>query len=591
MQTGWHALWAALNLSDVYVWKNLGGYWGDSAEWAPLTHTWSLGIEEQFYLVFPAALLWLARRQPGRVVLGLTAALGVSFGLCLAGTWQPSLATATFYLLPTRGWELLLGAVLAAHFNPLSSPAAPATPKMAPGWRREAAGWLGLALIVAGFLAVNERMAFPGLAALVPTVGTALLLFSISQGESRVSRILSTPVMTGIGKLSYSLYLWHWPLIILGRTQAEMRGFSPLAGAAAGGAVGCLLACGAYVWVERPLRLRQRDEHPQPAAGRAAWQLKVTAAGFAAVMLASVSLAMHTGRPPTAAPFDTVSFHGELYDVVRQADVPENRGARYHDVHFPTVPPRAKDIWRSGGIRHEYGGKRPQVVVVGSSHALMYGRLIDDICRGMGLSVAFLCADSTPAFFVSWPTAGLPTEETAREFDATRKKWLQEWRPEALIVVDKWDQWEPHGSGFIRKVRTFLKEVTPLAGRVLWVTQPPVIQGGAMINVRDLAVSRMRFQGQLPRLEVDALDRFRQYTVATARSAAAEFPNVSLLRVDDLFYDKAQGSARYADGRTFYYADDDHLSDQGVELVRPLFQTALAEAHANASGKVVSASK
>ncbi|MGV3660178.1 MAG: acyltransferase family protein [Prosthecobacter sp.] len=571
MQTGWHALWAVMNLSNVYIWKNLGGYWGDSAEWAPLTHTWSLGIEEQFYLLFPAALLWLTRRQPRRMVAWLTGALLVSFSLCLIGTWHAPLAT--FYLLPTRGWELLLGAVLAACFNPLASSASPRPAfKMAPQLR-EAGAWLGLALIVGGFLGVNETMAFPGLVALAPTVGTALLLLSIVAGETRVSRLLSTPVMAVTGKLSYSLYLWHWPLIIMGRTQAEIHGFSPLAGAAAGGALGCALACAAYVWVECPLR--------QPGAGRT-WRLKVVTAGFAAVLLGSAFLTTRSARTETAAHFDLVTFHGELYDVVRPAEGVENRGTRYHDVHFPPVPPRAKDIWRTGGIRHEHGAARPQVVVLGSSHALMYARLIDDICRGMGLTVAFLCADSTPAFFVSWPTPGLPTPEAAREFDAARKRWLQEWRPEAVIIVDKWDQWEPHGSGFVRKVRTFLKEVTPLAGRVLWVTQPPVIQGGAQLNMRDLAISRMRSPGHLPRLEADALQKFRQYTVTVAETLAATFPNVSVLRADRLF-DGGDGTARYAEGRAFYYADDDHLSDQGTEVARSLFHAALTEAHASAN--------
>lgn len=118
-QTGRHGLWTLFNLSNIYVWRNLGGYWGDAAEWAPLTHTWSLGIEEQFYLLFPGTLLLLARFQPSRVRFWLMVATALSFGICLYGTH--SHPVATFYLLPTRVWELLFGAVLATHGATLCS--------------------------------------------------------------------------------------------------------------------------------------------------------------------------------------------------------------------------------------------------------------------------------------------------------------------------------------------------------------------------------------------------------------------------------------------------------------------------------------
>lgn len=117
IQAGYHGLWTLFNLSDIYIWRNLGGCWGDAVEWAPLTHTWSLGIEKQFYLFFPGSLLLLARFQPSRLSSWLAVATALSFGICLYGT--RSHPTATFYLLPTRVWELLLGAVLAAYRTPL----------------------------------------------------------------------------------------------------------------------------------------------------------------------------------------------------------------------------------------------------------------------------------------------------------------------------------------------------------------------------------------------------------------------------------------------------------------------------------------
>jgi len=86
VQAGHHGLWTILNLSNIYIWRNLGGYWGDAAEWAPLLHTWSLAVEEQFYLFFPGFLLLLARVQRTRVLAWLVAATVLSLGLWLYGS-------------------------------------------------------------------------------------------------------------------------------------------------------------------------------------------------------------------------------------------------------------------------------------------------------------------------------------------------------------------------------------------------------------------------------------------------------------------------------------------------------------------------
>ena len=158
-QTGRHGIWTLFNLSNLYVWRNLGGYWGDNAESAPLTHTWSLGIEEQFYLFFPGCLLMLARYQSRRVLFWLTSGTIFSFALCTYCTYvHPA---AAFYLLPMRVWELLFGAVLAANRSPLADKKGQ-TEVLLGAKSREALGWSGLGMIGIGFIGIDGGNPFPG---------------------------------------------------------------------------------------------------------------------------------------------------------------------------------------------------------------------------------------------------------------------------------------------------------------------------------------------------------------------------------------------------------------------------------------------
>ena len=565
IQTAKHGLWTLFNFSNIYVWKNLGGYWGDGAEWAPLTHTWSLGIEEQFYMVFPLLLVVMMRRAPGRLLFWLSFVTLLSFGLCLAGTYLQPLAT--FYLLPTRGWEMALGAAVAAWQT------TPGAQKELSGGNRSLVAWTGVMLILVGFLIAKEGIAFPGFVALAPTAGTALLIMAIADGETWISRMLSTAPMVKIGKVSYSLYLWHWPLITMGKVQAEIHGYSVQTGALIGGIIGILLGLAAYAWIEQPLRQRGEGRHRR---------LVIIGTSFAAVAITSQVLAVSLRSQEASSHFDPIAFRGQLYDTGIAPAGQQAKGARYYDVEFPAVPTREDHVWKQGGIIHPFSGQKPQVVVLGSSHALMYAAMIDEICQRKKLSVAFLCADSTPAFFETKTPRPFSEAKEALEFDETRKKWLKDWHPEALIVIDRWDLWAERPPAFDQHLNAFLKEVTPLADRVLLVTQVPAMRGGDSVNLREVVLSQIKAKGTLPPMQPNNLESFRIQTAASIEAAADQFPNLTVVRADRLFY-QSDRSVKYAEGRSFFYADDDHLADSGAERARPLFEAAIDQAHSRAS--------
>lgn len=200
------AIAAVTFVSNVYFWRT-SGYFEQAAELKPLLHTWSLAIEAQFYIAFPILLLAL-RRYGHRVLLtGLIVALVVS--LLVAQGLVTRKPVAAFFSLPTRAWELALGAVLAVLLeNKASRWAAPAKP--------DALAFLGLGLIAISVVAFNARTAVPGFPALIPTMGAGLVI--LAGRDSRiVSRLLTWKPLLILGLASYSAYLWHHPLLAFGR--------------------------------------------------------------------------------------------------------------------------------------------------------------------------------------------------------------------------------------------------------------------------------------------------------------------------------------------------------------------------------------
>ncbi|MDB4979356.1 MAG: hypothetical protein JWM82_108 [Myxococcales bacterium] len=192
---------ANLSASNFYFWQQ-SGYFDAAANSKPLLHTWSLAVEEQFYIGLPVLLVLLKRRAPQLKTSALFALALASLALGIWGAYR--YPTATFFLAPGRAWELLLGTIVS-----LESVPRPRSPLA-----RNLAGAGGLAMILGSGMLYNDGTVFPGLAALVPCVGAALVIAAGREGPNVAGRLLSLKPLTFVGLISYSLYLWHWPLIV-----------------------------------------------------------------------------------------------------------------------------------------------------------------------------------------------------------------------------------------------------------------------------------------------------------------------------------------------------------------------------------------
>lgn len=234
-----------------------GGYFDTMSDLKPLLHTWSLAVEEQFYIVFPLLLIFCLRRKPA-----LTRPLIV---FCALGSFIFSMFAAhlypifNFYMPSSRMWEILAGACLALG----------AVPVVRHRLLREAGAMAGIVSIVAAAVLYGPVTRFPGLATLAPVLGAAAVLH-MAPG-TMAGRLLSAPPLVYAGLISYSLYLWHWPVIVFRRYVTLDAGFSPLdtGQVAAVVAVSLGLAVVSHHVIERPFRNRRFFSTRQVFAGAA----------------------------------------------------------------------------------------------------------------------------------------------------------------------------------------------------------------------------------------------------------------------------------------------------------------------------------
>lgn len=228
--------------SNIWLWWNSGDYFGADAAFDPLLHTWSLAVEEQFYLVFPLLLWALFHWRPRWLVPAIAILTALSFGFSVWTT--QTTPVAAFYLPHNRAWELGLGALLALG----------AIPMLRSRVSREVVAGFGLVLILFSVFTLSKETVFPGINALPPSLGTAAIILAGMSGTTVVGRLLSTKLLVGIGLISYSLYLIHWPVLVAVRIAIDSAEISVIVAIAAI-AISFVLAVASWRFIERPFRV------------------------------------------------------------------------------------------------------------------------------------------------------------------------------------------------------------------------------------------------------------------------------------------------------------------------------------------------
>ena len=303
---------ASLFSANFFFWK-YSGYFAPAADQMPLLHTWSLAVEEQFYIFFPPLLILLRYLVPRGVVplIALGAVVSFAVNCYVADRYQQY----AFYLAPFRAWEIALGALISLGAFPAIANAAVRTVVAA----------LGLGMILYAVVVYTGAIVYPGAAAALPCVGAALLIHTGQCGPSPIRTLLSARLLVAIGLISYSLYLWHWPLIVFANYLSFHELSPAMTAALLATSVG--LAFLSWRYVETPIRQRAVLQKRTPLFAAAACSTAALIAvglvyklddGLPRRVSAQALAVDKAGHDPN---FDDLSCHDKMEGAIRANDL------------------------------------------------------------------------------------------------------------------------------------------------------------------------------------------------------------------------------------------------------------------------------
>jgi len=368
---GKSALAAALFVSNFYFFDKTGGYFDSGAETHPLLHTWSLAVEEQFYLFWPILILVaikVALKYQKDLRLAVTIAVGVvsliSFVFCL---FTPNFSSLAFYMMPFRIWEFGIGALIAfwGSRHQINNPQVSMTLAI-----------VGLLMVIYSGVSFDHFTVFPGIAAAIPCIGAGLLvLSSIGDTNHPIARLLGSTPMISVGQVSYGFYLWHWPLIsiysinVVGATDQNIM--------IALGFLSLLLSYITKRLIENPFRYRR-------VAGFRSTGGTLLSGGALLTSLCAVAVAF--GLFASYKLKDDPSM--AIASDARKRTHLQN--ACHHDHPYSNLPELESCVKTKATTKESSKKPQARILLWGDSHARHYSPMLEKFVEDTGANVGFL---------------------------------------------------------------------------------------------------------------------------------------------------------------------------------------------------------
>jgi peptidoglycan/LPS O-acetylase OafA/YrhL len=523
---------AALSFANLHFMLNVGNYWGSAAESSPFLHTWSLSVEEQFYLFFPVIMFILWKMKISRLKFLI---VSVAFSACLFVVLFKLKPTFCFYMLSTRGWELGTGALAAVILQKFKDH----------GFLKEQrwTGLMGLSLIlIAYFIAKgNSGIRFIPLVA----IGTFLVILNTNL-KSGINKALSFSPFVFIGKISYSLYLWHWPAIVLARDYYSLYPRHIIIGIVI--AVTFTTAILSYFLIEKPTRHNKYTPY---------------LSAVLLIILLSLGFILKNYNFPKydVSSYQQVNYYGFCYDLRPDlSKQPSSLKAIRAGTFTPSRDSMYCGAFRTTGIPAGVNGAKTRILVLGDSHAAMWGKTIDDIAIEKNYDVVFMTAFANSPFFdipvkkVLCKPYGFNCDEFY-EFQKNIIDKIVNWNPDLIILSWRWDYYQK--STTLCTFEKLIHFTDSLKINTLLIEQPPLLPFGDNNSAQYLSYLKVTPQKQYI---YPINNSFFESFGSAIDSISKKIPTLSVFKLRTKLLNN--GRCKVLDGNQILYFDDDHISYQ-----------------------------
>ena len=526
--------------SNLLFWRE-SGYFDLSSISKPLLHTWSLAVEEQFYIFFPLSLVFVNRFLNRSYLLWILIAMFLSLGASIYTVYV--YPEATFYLLPTRAWELLAGSILALGRFPNPSSV----------WMRNLLSVTGIGLVFYSVGFYTEATLFPGLNAIAPVLGTGLIIYSgREEGTTIIKKLLSARPLVFIGLISYSLYLWHWPFVVFAK-YLMFRSFNGYESASII-LVSVLVATLSWKFIEQPFRIKNRLIPDRKKL--------FILSGFVMIFTSGIGVFI-----------DVQEGMAWRFSEINAAKIA--RASSTGPISWEKMDKLLEGL-KNGNTPIIVGSDKikPSFILWGDSHAYVLISAVTEKSKEYGLSGYIIShTGCKPLLEIKDSRQGLFNSFNQSDYNRSVIDFIKA-HPEVktVIMAGYWSYKEPNVQAkIIKTVNTLLR----LGRNVVIVSDIPTLK-----------IAPMKFEFVSKRLGLIPLfnkisptyseyKEINKYAI-NAFQDIGKFDKVTIIHPESLLFNKENELIIQVDNKILY-SDEHHLSSWGSQYIAPIFDEVFKE--------------